>query len=333
MKKLGVGLDIASGGELEAALRAGFRAERMSFVGPGKTLEELQAALKAGVGIIQIESFGELDLIDSIGRAQKKRPRVGVRVNPISVRGRVGMMMGSGPKPFGIDEELLPEFLGELQKKKNLEFRGIHFFPSSQILDDEVVLGNFENAIRIAGEVERMYGKPLSTVNVGGGFGIPYYKNEKLFEIRRLGAGLTKLMSGTKDQLKEARFFVESGRYLIGESGVYLTRVLYRKVSRGVTFLITDGGINHHLAASGKFGAVIRRNFDIRNVTRLNEPLAEKVHVAGPLCTPLDILAEDLFVPKTQPGDVLGIFNSGAYGLSASPVGFLSHPLPKEYFI
>lgn len=331
----GAGLEIASGGEFHHAIHAGCAPDRMLFAGPGKTDAELELVLKHGIGEIHIESLPEADRINAICRRLGVRARASLRVNPGGEAQGGAMRMGGKPAAFGLDEERLEEAVSYLAKLSALEFRGIHLFAGTQILDDAVLIRQYRKGIEIARRAAATTGRPLHTVDFGGGLGIPYFPHERSLDMAKLRGHLAELMHaiGTEPFLAGTTFVVEPGRFLIGEAGVYVARVTDVKVSRGKSFLILDGGMHHHLAASGNLGQTIKRNFPIAVVTRLKQNATVTVDLAGPLCTPLDTLARDIAVPETQVGDLVGIFQSGAYARSASPMGFLSHPPPPEVLI
>jgi len=331
MRRLGAGLDVASSGEIEKGLRAGFPASCMSFAGPGKTDAELSLAVRKGVGMIQIEAFEEAVRLNDIARRAGRKVRVGVRVNPRERAASPGMKMGGIAGPFGVDEEQLPDFFKKTASLSMLTWKGVHVYSTSQILKVSVIEAEMRRALEIALRVQKLAGGPLEMINLGGGFGIPYFEGDRALDMKELGQRLKRLFVKVQvaRSFPRGRFFVESGRYLVGEAGVYLTRIVCRKVSRKKIYLVTDGGMNHHQSAAGLLGGMFRRNFKMtilggRGRTR------EKVSVAGPLCTPLDLLARDIRLPMAAAGDILAVFNSGAYALTASPQEFLSHTQPKE---
>ncbi|HTL70916.1 MAG TPA: type III PLP-dependent enzyme [Candidatus Eisenbacteria bacterium] len=329
-RRLGAGADVASEEELRRALRAGFPPARISFAGPGKNAEELRLAVAKGV-TIQAESEEELIEIDKISARLGRRAVAGIRVNPALSHESDGMRMGGGPKPFGIDEERLPAVVSRLAACRHLTVGGIHVFSGSQILDGRVLAESFADTWRIAVQMRRRLGRGLAFVNFGGGFGLPYFAGERPLDLAAFGRRLRRALGGELAAASRSgtRFWVESGRYLAGEAGVYVTKVLYKKISRGRTYLITDGGMNHHLPASGNFGTILKKNYPIR-VLGARGRRSETVTIAGPLCTPLDVLGRDVRLPAAGPGDLVGIFQSGAYGLTASPSGFLSRRPPRE---
>lgn len=331
----GCGLEIASGGEFFLALKAGCRAENVLFAGPGKTEGDLSFVLARGIGEIHAESFLEVDRISAISRKLRLRGRVAVRVNPSEEAQGGAMRMGGKPAPFGIDEDKLDAVIDRIVSDPSLDFRGIHLFAGSQILDHFVLIRQYRKGIEIALRVAGRLGRPLHTVDFGGGLGIPYFPGEKELDMESLGNELDALMRQVRQEplFAGTRFMLEPGRYLVGESGIYIARVTDVKVSRGKKYLILDGGMNHHLAASGNLGQVIKRNFPIAIINKMGEEPRETVDVVGPLCTPLDALAREADLPAGEVGDLIGVFQSGAYARTASPLGFLSHPTPAEVLV
>ncbi|RME35798.1 MAG: pyridoxal-dependent decarboxylase, exosortase A system-associated [Gammaproteobacteria bacterium] len=325
------GLDVASAGELEVALASGTRPGDISFAGPGKRDSELEAAVMAGI-IVNLESEGELERITAIGERLGRTPVVSVRVNPAFELKASGMKMGGGPKQFGVDEERVPEMLREIAAR-GLDWRGLHIFSGSQNLRPEAIVEaqeqTFELALRLAADAQA----PLRWLNIGGGFGIPYFPGEAWLDLAPIGENLERLLPRVREALPEAEVVIELGRYLVGPAGLYVCRVIDRKVSRGEVFLVTDGGLHHHLAASGNFGQVIRKNYPVAIANRMDSTETEPVSIVGPLCTPLDLLASRMELPRAEIGDLVAIYQSGAYGLTASPRAFLSHPDAGEMMV
>ena len=328
-------LEVASAGELRRALDVGCPPGRILFAGPGKSEAELELALREGIREIHAESTLELRRLGEIARRLGVRAPVAVRVNPgMEVQGGA-MRMGGKPTPFGVDEESLGPVLDAILADHAIELRGLHVYAGTQILDPGVLARQYRRAVDIARGVAERVGHPLHTLDFGGGLGIPYFPGEAELDMAKLREELSALMAEVEGDARLAgtTLLVEPGRYLAGEAGIYITRVLDLKVSRGKTFLVVDGGMNHHLAASGNLGQVIKRNFPIALVNRLEAPPTVTADVVGPLCTPLDTLARDLPVPSPAVGDLVGIFQSGAYALTASPVDFLGHPFPAEVIV
>jgi diaminopimelate decarboxylase len=331
MGRLVDGVDVASAGELKIALDAGVDPHEISFAGPGKRDSELRQAVAAGV-LINVESFREVDLLAGISREFGLPARVAVRVNPDFELKGSGMKMGGGPKQFGVDAEQVPELLAKIGEY-NLAFEGFHLFAGSQNLKAESICEAQQKSYDLALALSRHAPSPVSFLNLGGGFGIPYFPGEKRLDLTSIGQNLDQLSRRANIDFPGASLVIELGRYLVGEAGIYVSRVVDRKVSRGQTFLIVDGGLNHHLSASGNFGQVIRKNHPVAIGNRMNEDSTEIASVVGPLCTPLDILADRMTLAIAEPNDLVVVFQSGAYGASASPQRFLGHPEVVEILV
>jgi diaminopimelate decarboxylase len=331
----GCGFEIASAGELQTALRAGCAPDQIFFAGPGKTEKELELALNHDIAEIHVESLLEIERISEICGRLRKTAKIALRVNP-GVEAQGGAMrMGGKPAPFGIDEENLDEALDRILQIPTIAVQGIHLFAGTQILDHTVLVGQYRKGLELGRRVADGLHRPLNTIDFGGGLGIPYFAGDEELDMPKLKEELTQLFSEIENysRFSETNFIVEPGRYLVGEAGIYIARVTDIKLSRGKKFLILDGGMNHHLAASGNLGQVIKRNFPMALANKLDEKEKEVVNIVGPLCTPLDTLARDLELPAANVGDIVGIFQSGAYGRSASPIDFLSHPHPAEVWV
>ena len=325
------GIDVASAGELKVALDAGACPAEVSFAGPGKRDAELRQAVAAGV-LVNIESAREIAPLAAASAELGLPARVAVRVNPDFELKGSGMKMGGGPKPFGVDAEQVPALLREVANA-GLAFEGFHLFAGSQNLKAESIaeaqLKSYELALRLAAHATA----PVLSLNLGGGFGIPYFPGEQRLAPGPIGEQLDRLVARAARELPQARLVLELGRYLVGEAGVYVCRVVDRKVSRGQVFLVTDGGLHHHLAASGNFGQVVRRNYPVVIGNRMHGPSLHDVSVVGPLCTPLDLLADRMELADAAVDDLVVVFQSGAYGASASPQMFLGHPACVEVLV
>ena len=328
----GCGLEVASAGELYQALAAGCPPEKIFFAGPGKTEKELKFAIEKEIGEIHAESRLELERISALSRTRGVRARVGVRVNPSEDAQGGAMQMGGKPAPFGIDEENLPSVLQAIGHDPSLEFCGIHLFVGTQILDHKLLLAQYRKGLEIAGKAAKATGVALRTVDFGGGLGIPYFDGETELDLAGLKEALLKIVEEIEsdDCFAGTQFVIEPGRFLVGEAGVYVTRINDIKESRGKRYLILDGGMHHHLAASGNLGQVIKRNFPVAILNKVGSPATDTYDVVGPLCTPLDTLGRSVHLPSAEVGDLVGIFQSGAYARAASPLQFLSHPSPPE---
>ncbi|GAA5201488.1 pyridoxal-dependent decarboxylase, exosortase A system-associated [Microbacterium jejuense] len=325
-------IDVASGLELRTALDTPIRPERVSFAGPGKTPAEIRQAVAAGV-IVEVESPTELGRVLRAGDELGEVPHVAVRVNPdFAVKGS-GMRMGGGPQQFGMDAEIIPDVLREYADS-GIDLLGFHVFAGSQNLDAETIAVAQRRTVDLVSRLAEHIGSPVRYVNLGGGFGIPYTAKDRPLELDVVAQSLHELVDGPMaERLPDAVPVIELGRYLVGECGIYVTRVLDRKVSRGTTYLVVDGGMHHQLAASGNFGQAIRRNYPLVVGTRADDEPAETVDVVGCLCTPLDLLGDDVDLPPAQLDDLIVVFQQGAYGLTASPTAFLGHPAPAEVLV
>ena len=325
------GLDVASVGEMQVALDTVMPPERISFAGPAKTKDELSCAIAAGI-VLNMESEQEMEHIAVLGERLAIRPKVVIRVNPDFELKSSGMKMGGGPQQFGVDAENVPAMLARIEALK-LDFLGFHVFIGSQNLTAVAIQEAHQKVLQLGIRLAEYAPKPIRLMNIGGGFGVPYFPGEHALDLASIGKNLHRLLPAVKQHLPEARIVIELGRYIVAEAGVYVCRVLERKISRGRVFLITNGGLHHHLAASGNFGQVIRKNYPVAVGNKMKGCEREVVSVVGPLCTPLDLLADRMEMAKTEVGDLIVVFQSGAYGLSASPTAFLSHPVPKEVLV
>lgn len=331
MKTLSDGFDIASAGELEMALAAGQDAARISFAGPGKRDAELELAIRKGV-TLNIESEAEASRALAIAERLGLTPRLAIRVNPdFELRGS-GMKMGGGARPFGVDAERVPA-LARKVIGAGAHWRGLHIFAGSQALDAHSVIEAQANTLTLAARLTEEIGAPLPHLNMGGGFGIPYFHADTPLDVAAVGTALGERLAALPPELRGTEFAIELGRYLVGEAGVYLTRIVDRKESHGQVFLVTDGGLHHQLAASGNFGTVVRRNYPVAIANRFGEEPAEEANVVGCLCTPLDRLADQAPLPRAEAGDLVAVFCAGAYGASASPSAFLGHGPAREVLI
>ncbi|MBY4636137.1 pyridoxal-dependent decarboxylase, exosortase A system-associated [Sphingopyxis sp. XHP0097] len=325
------GFDVASGGELKAALASGMAAADISFAGPGKRDRELEAAITAGA-TINLESAGEATRALSIAKRLDMRPRLAVRVNPdFDLKGS-GMKMGGGAKPFGVDAEAVPPLVRQVIEA-GADWQGFHIFAGSQALDAAAIAETQAQTVALAARLANEIGAAPPLVNIGGGMGVPYFPGDTPVDAKAVGAALGKTLAARDAVLATSRFAMELGRWLVAEAGVYLTRIVDRKTSHGETFLVTDGGLHHQLAASGNFGTVIRRNYPIAVANRFGAEAAETVSVVGCLCTPLDRLGDQVALPRADVGDLIAIFQAGAYGATASPAAFLGQGPAREMLV
>lgn len=337
MARLVDGIDVASGGELAVALDAGMAAAGISIAGPGKSQAELTASVAAGI-CINLESFGEMARVAALGVALGIRPRVALRINPDFELKSSGMRMGGGAKPFGIDVEQAPLAMQRLAEL-DLDLCGLQLFAGSQSLNAAAIMEAHRSCVALAlqllAQASTAQARQCVLLTIGSGFGIPYFPGDQALQLDAIGANLAQCRAQLYAGAPQVALAMELGRYLVGEAGVYVARVVDRKVSRGEVFLVTDGGLHQHLAASGNFGQVIRKNYPVAIGNRMDvaAEACEVVSVVGPLCTPLDVLAARMALAPAREGDLVVVFQSGAYGLSASPTAFLGHPAAREVLV
>ncbi|MDC3224071.1 diaminopimelate decarboxylase [Mariniblastus sp.] len=331
----GCGLEIASNGELQQALAAGCEPSQILFAGPGKTQTELSAALDAGIGEIHVESIEEARWINQLAGEKRSVESISLRVNPVDTAGGA-MQMGGKPSPFGIDEEILEAVVAEIQQQENTKITGVHLYMGTQILDAEILLAQYHRGISIANAVAQQIAAPLTTLDFGGGLGTPYFAHETELDLDAFQQGLVEIdqAMASSPWLANTKAIIEPGRFLVNEAGIYVARVTRVKRSRGKTFAVIDGGMHHHLAASGNLGQTIKRNYPLAVLNKIDEAATEEVvEIVGPLCTPLDTIGRSISLPSIEAGDLVGVFQSGAYARAASPLGFLSHPTPAEVMV
>lgn len=330
MAQLVDGLDVASEGELRVALATQTRPQDISFAGPGKRDTELEAAILAGI-TINVESEGELRRVTKLSENLGKTANIAVRINPSFELKTAGMKMGGRPSQFGIDAERIPSVLKEITST-GLNFRGLHVFSGSQNLRPEAIIEALEKTVELVLAVADSTNLKCSVINLGGGLGIPYFPGEKPLEHTQLSDSYSQAVERLSQELDDPELIIELGRYLVGEAGIYVCKVIDVKESRGTRFVVCDGGLHHHLAVTGNFGQILRKNYPVVGVERGNGE-TETVTVVGPLCTPLDLLADKMPLNRLQEGSLIAVLQSGAYGASASPSGFLSHPPCKEILL
>ena len=326
------GFDMASAGELKLALDSGMAAANIGFAGPGKRVNELRQAVAAGV-LVNAESERDMRILAETGVASGWPARLAIRINPNFDLKSSGMKMGGGAGPFGIDEERVEALLAHVAQP-GLAFEGFHIYVGSQNLRGDALADCLRAAYALACRLAPLAPAPLASINLGGGFGIPYFPGEERLDLAPIASALEEIAADARQRFGAIKLILELGRYLVGEAGVYVTRIIDRKESRGQVFLVTDGGLNHHLAASGNFGQVLRKNYPLAIGNRMGQPAASgPVSVVGPLCTPLDVLGDNVMLPEAAPGDLVVVYQSGAYGASASPQAFLGHPPVTELLV
>ncbi len=325
------GLDVASAGEMHVALSTSCPPPEISMAGPGKSDQDLSEAVSAGI-TINAESEGEIERLAEIAEQTGQTPRVAIRVNPDFELKTAGMKMSGGPKQFGIDAEEVPRVLRRLAET-NLEYCGFHIYSGSQNLRAEAICDSQRKTLDLAVKLAEYAPAPPQFVNIGGGFGVPYFPGDEPLDLGPIGECLQQLLTQRDSELPGTDIVLELGRYMVAEAGIYVCTIVDRKISRGHVFLVTNGGLHHHLAASGNFGQIIRKNYPVAIGNRIGSSEMEVASVVGPLCTPLDLLADKMELARAERGDLVVVFQSGAYGFTASPHLFLGHPSPTEMLV
>ena len=328
-------LDVSSIGEADVAIAAGFEAKDITFSGPAKRPEELRRAVELGVGEMVCESQYELETLDRLASDAGKRISVFIRVNPLKSPSGFGVRMAGKPSQFGIDEEDVSAVMSRFGMWTSLKLAGFHIYSGTNCLCEEAIAENFSNYIELFtrfSEEQNLHPKKLI---FGSGFGIPYHTEENPLNIRKLADLITPLVDDLRSnpRMERTSFVLEMGRWLVGPHGYLITSVIGKKLSRGTNVCLCDAGFNNHLAACGMLGSVIRRNWQFWNVSAHENSETETYTLVGPLCTTIDVLASQIELPKLNPGSVLAIGNSGAYGLTASPIHFIGHPAPREFLV
>ena len=329
------GAEVASSGELTVARAAGFEPEDIVFAGPGKTDDELRRVVEEGIFADNVESLGEIDRLAGIAGEMGRKIGVGLRINPAAQLMGSQMRMGGTVGQFGMDQAELDAAVAKTLSHPELILRGVHVYTATQVFEVEPLLEHCRNIFEIALQTADYAGRPLEMIDFGGGFGVPYFEKMTEFDLASFGAGFRELLNTYRSdsRLERCRFLFELGRYLVADAGVYVTRAVDVKQTRGKTFVVTDGGMNHHLTATGNMGQVFRKSYPLLNLTRMSGVPEEGVAVAGPCCTPLDMFGSNISLAEPEVGDLIGVFYSGAYGFSASNLGFLSHPAPAEVLL
>ncbi|GGW10366.1 diaminopimelate decarboxylase [Streptomyces capoamus] len=333
LNSFGAGAEVSSYAELVTTLRAGVAPQDIIFLGPGKDERELTACVEAGIHAIVCESLDELDLLDSLlATAGRDEFPVLLRVNPAFGSKGSGLAMGGKPRQFGIDEAELRDSKHRLAALRHIRVKGVHAYMGTRFLNHEDVVHNTGRILATAEELAGRLGFPLETVDFGGGLGVAYFDNEEDLDLDALGTGLADVLSSFAARNPRCQMIMELGRFLTAMAGTYLIRARYVKDSMGESFVVADGGTNHHMAAVG-VGSFVKRNFPIRHVGSRDAEALRPYSVTGPLCTPNDVIAKKVRLPEVRPGDLLAVERSGAYGPTASPGLFLSHGFPAEVMV
>ena len=328
------GLDISSAGEMEQSLLAGYDPAKLSFAGPGKTRDELQQAIQRKIGVISVESLRELHDIKSIASVEGQRVNITLRLNPKLLIKEFAIKMGGKATQFGIDEEDVGNAIDYVRRNEDsFNLLGIHIYAGTQCMNEEALALNLTNTLEIARNLYGTYGLECKWINLGGGFGVSYYEENKEIDLKGLADRVTQAIHEYRASTNtQPRFILELGRYLVADAGIYVTRVVSEKKSRGELYFVLDGGMNHHLAASGNLGAMIRKNYLVKN---LSDPTAPRqtCNLVGPLCTPLDLMGKNVSIGSPKLGHLIGILKSGSYAFTASPLLFLGHETPVELLL
>ncbi len=327
-------LDVSSGGELRRAVAAGFEPHRISFTGPGKSAAELQLSIDLRIGEVVLESIEEARVLDALARAAGHVQRVLVRIAPDTVPPGFGDTMSGKPVAFGIDEEDLSDFLAELRRLDALRLAGFHAYSGTQCLRADSIVANWTKFADVFAHATSVAGIRPECLVFGSGLGIPYHPDQQALSLDAVAEGARALVARLRTEFVGARLLLETGRYVIGEAGYLLTRVLRTKDSRGMRIGICDSGLHHHLAAAGLFGMIVRRDYRMQNLNA--DPAAAPsgpFQLSGPLCTSIDVLGRKATFPSLTAGDVIAIEVSGAYGATASPSAFISHPPVREWVV
>lgn len=329
----GCGIETASKGEIQTALRAGIVSSNIIFNSPGKTAEEIDFAIEEKIKLISIESFEEAELVNKMAKKRNLVVEVVLRINQNPNLSKAKVKMTGVSSQFGIEEtDLTDDLFKKFSELTHICIAGIQVYSGTQILNAEEILRTTEYVIQLALRLSEKYHFELKYLNLGGGFGVPYFKGETTLDTMKLMSGMQNLKKSYRCRLKNTEIIFESGRFLLADSGVFVTKILYKKQSKGIIYYICDGGSNFH-SSTAFMGRFIRNNFPMYGISEVckDEHEMEKVNVVGPLCTPTDTIGQKVqMCGKLNPGDLVIVEKSGAYGLTYSPINFLSHTTPAE---
>ena len=326
------GIEVCSSFEIVAALQAGINPSRFIFVGPLKKEEDIRLCLQKGIYAIACESFEEIDLINQVAGQLSLKAPILLRINPSFSAKSALLKMGGKPSQFGIDDDQAEAAVNKILSAEHLQFLGIHIYNGTRILNFETLVENTEAVFALAETIQKKFQVELHAVDFGGGAGIPYFSNDEELDLTSLKTRMAPVIKAFKEKYPATRLIMESGRFLVGKSGMLVSKVYSIKKSKEETFVVTDGGTNCHMAAVG-IGSIVRNNFPISVLGKEDSPADFEYSITGPLCTPNDLIAKKVRLPKVEVGDLIAVKQSGAYGPSASPVYFLSHGFPNEILI
>jgi len=327
-------LDLSSGGELLLAEETGWDPDLWSFVGPVKRRGELRLAVELGCGHIVVESERELRELDETLAAAGTRGSVLLRINPSELPKGFGVSMARRPTIFGIDEEEIDAAVELAQSLPNIDLAGFHVYAGTQCLDADALAENIRNIARLYTSLLDRHSLSVEHLVFGSGFGIRYHDGAEGLDPPQIAAGCVDAIDALRAHpgAADATMALEMGRFLVGEAGWFVTRVLGTKHTRGTALLALDGGMNHYLGASGNLGGVLKRNYPVTAVTN-SEGEATPYDLSGPLCTNIDALGKGIEMGHVGPGDLVAIGCAGAYGITSSPLHFISHAPPREVLI
>ena len=326
------GAEVSSLRELYVAQKAGFSPGRIIFVGPSKSEIEIREAVSKQIDCLVAESEHELRIADRIAGELGLRARVALRINPAFDAAGSKLKMGGSARQFGVDEESAELALRAAKSLQNIDIIGCQVYLGTRILDHEVAWKNTRYVLELGRGLQEKTGIRMRFIDFGGGLGIPYFAGERELDIENFGAEFRSFFTDYSRSMPETRFIMELGRYLTAESGVYVTRVQYVKESRGQKFVLVSGGMNHHQATTS-IGTLIKTHFPMEVLNRMDAEKTTEANICGPLCTPADVLGKAVKMADANAGDLVGILKSGAYGLTASPIKFLSHDHPIEVLV
>ena len=327
-------LDVSSAGEIAIATASGWPADRLAFTGPAKTSADLASALDAGVGRIVVESVEEARLLDSLARRRDARPSVSVRISPERAGEGFAVRLAGRPTQFGVDEEHLAAALDAVGALPSLRLDGLHVYAASQCLDGDLLAAHFIATADVFARALARWSGPLDELVFGAAMGIPYHEADEPLDLAAVARGADDAVARLRRAgiADDTRVILELGRYLVGEAGVYVTRVVRVKETRGTRIALCDGGMNHNLGACGQLGGTSHRHYRMRIAGR-DDASETACRVVGPLCTTVDTLAHRIRLPAVAAGDLLVIGCGGAYGPTASPIHFISHAGPREILV
>ncbi|HON56695.1 MAG TPA: diaminopimelate decarboxylase, partial [bacterium] len=321
LKEQGAGCDIVSGGELYRALKAKVAPEKIVYAGVGKTAEEIEYALKSKILMFNCESIPEIELINKIAGKLKTTARIAIRVNPdVDAHTHSKITTGKKENKFGISIDIVADLYKNIKKKmKNIEIYGVHCHIGSQITEISPFEKALDKVLNLIDELEKC-GISIKTLNLGGGLGIQYMPDKKPIDIKKYGQ-----MVSSKLQNRKLKLILEPGRYIAGNSGVLLTKVIYVKETTVKKFAITDAAMNDLIRPT-----LYEAYHHIIPLKKSNKK--EKYDIVGPVCESGDYFAKDRELPKVQSGDYLAILSAGAYGFSMSS-NYNSRPRAAEILV